>query len=389
MQMLKPHGRLFGQLNVIDLTIACCLLSPIPVWYYGYRSLTEPWKLTIQSVEPHRFIAGQDKLLVITGTGFDTDSIVYIATLPPQKAFFYNGAHLAVEVPPEVGPGWQVFRVRNGRGRLVTKQDAFHVVWQPTITSVRQGLRLKDHRTVLEVYGYYLASGSAVVLDDVPMANVQFIDSTHLHVVLPRDHRDGKMVLRVIEPYEKRKASTTVVVQPPLEPPVEIDNHSVEGTLLPLKAGAGAQSPPLEKEAASPKRPPSFIPVHGDASVVAVVCAFPKLSWQQLVRIDQNAVQVEDGTIVARVINVIGRPVPVTVSSHGHGSIQWTSEDSMRLTHLVLMTERVEDARGVTYRYDGRLVRLGSVLNLRFSDTTVRAAILSEPVPVKPSALTR
>jgi hypothetical protein len=261
----------------------------------------------------------------------------------------------------------------------VLEQNAFYTVWQPKITHIMKRQSSKPGMALFEIYGQYFQTGCLVYFRDVQVRpeQVEYVDPTHLNITVSDDPRQiGSAIVRVVNAGGKEAAATVIAKAPP---------ETKARTKEPPSA-----SPPIEPPSASPP----IVPFEKrEPLAVVAVCAFPKLLQDQLKYIQPGHVELENGAVVAKVIHVIGRKTPmaaVAVPGHGGLGAQWTSNRTMVITHLLLKAEIDQESDGITYySHRGKLLLVGTVLDLRIDGTAAIAVVLSPPMQVNRSMLDR
>ena len=405
MRVLDTHGRFFGKLSLIDLSIICCVLSPLPVVYYGYRSFVEPWRLSIDSIDPKTVTAGDGQSVVITGTGFDRESIVQFGGLLPIHPSFLNEAHLGVVVPDDVSPGAQYVRVRNGRGRLVVRENGFRVLWQPKITNiVQRAVQSRHAPPVLEISGRYFEGGCTAWFGgfEVPPSRLEYVNSSRVNItVFAGQLKVGQpAVVRLVNPAGLMTTSTVILGAPPVNPrrDRQLHNPSAPNSTPPVARAEPPRvslPPIVTPSVTSPQimlPPPAVLPQKPkpEPVVFLMVCGFPQLTPRQLKEIRPGAVELENGAPIVKVIDKIGKIVPTGASlGAGYGSmgVTWTSKSNLFFAHLLVVGEIAYQDGEIVYMSRGDILRIGTVLNLRVSGEAAVAVVLSDPIPVKRTSL--
>ena len=381
MRFVDAQGRLFGTVSLIDLTVGSLLLCLSPLVYYGYGSLTGHFALSIEDVRPTTVTAGANQRLTIMGNGFDAQSTIQLAGLPPQQARFINDARLDLEkIPSEIEPGWQHVRVMNGRGRFVVRNQGVYVSWQPEITSVSPETVPAGRQSSITVTGRYFETDCAVTIGSLPADYVTYGNPTELQVfIFPTHAMIGKVDLHIVNPDGHREGvlrnGLTVM---PFNNEARPRRESMAVTPPPAVA---PKSPAAPQPSAAPGRTrpahnwPTCVPAH-----FMVAFAFPDLSEEDARSLRRGATEfVPGGPLQSKIVEV--HRISWRPNNSGPAARYLPSRQTV--VAWIWLTGDVEPHdHPPTYFYRGEpLYTTGIQIPFRFGGRDVVGFTLSDPHP--------
>lgn len=137
MHLIDKEGRLLGKLNLLDgITLFFSLFASALAFHLIRHDFLRYATLTIESVEPKRFTPGVDGMLSVFGNAFGPTPTIWVDNSDPQTTYRVNETQLNINPPADLFPGQPVVTVRNHKGRVVSVQGLFEVVWKPKVTSI-------------------------------------------------------------------------------------------------------------------------------------------------------------------------------------------------------------------------------------------------------------
>lgn len=349
MMLLDREGRLLHRLSVVDVLIAGVVLALVaPLFHYGYRNLMEQGHMWIDSIEPTTVVVGAREPLTILGSGFDDRTDVQVGELSFQRAHFVNSVHLEAAVPLQIGPGTYHVFVKTGRGRLVIRENALRVIWQPQIDQVNPSRLAIGQEEMLVITGKYFEEGCTVAIGAQHMPHrMEYWGPTELRVqVAPEVVGLGTHAVTVTNP---NGASAT------LENAVQVVSQ------LP------------------PRGPRTW------STAVLVTCAFRKPEPTKIKELARGAIGLNDqGRVAAKILDILGATPGTALATTRDGQMTVTRKpaEGLVLASLLLSTMAKETRRGTTYSYQDQAVGVGIQLPLRFHTLDTVALILSSPTPV-------
>lgn len=137
MRLIDERGRLFGKLNLLDgIALFLLLFASALTFHLVGHDFLRHTTLTIELVEPKQYTPGVDEFLSVSGNAFGQSPDIWIDSSDPLMSFQVNEARVDLKPPEGLTPGMPVVSVRNPRGRVVSVQGLFEVVWKPVATSI-------------------------------------------------------------------------------------------------------------------------------------------------------------------------------------------------------------------------------------------------------------
>lgn len=134
MGVIDRQGRVFGQINLVDLGVVIIGFALTPVVYYGYRICFLP-RPAVHAVAPNPFDRNVDTALTITGTHFSEQSAVSIGNVFYGTTNYIDPSHLRVRLPLGTAPdpGTHAIRVHSTSGFTGVFEKAFVIVGEPKL----------------------------------------------------------------------------------------------------------------------------------------------------------------------------------------------------------------------------------------------------------------
>ncbi len=183
MRLVDPQGRLLGKIHVLDLAGLLLLTLLWPMLVFGLQSLKGQRELAIQKVSPRRVVTGETDKLTVLGTGFDRQTAAQLGHLPFANVTFVNKVWIDIGIPKEFPEGIFRLGIRNGRGRFVLLEEAFEVVWAPSISQV-EVLPTTMDTTLLVIKGDYFGPDCRVAIDSFPVLGFVHQSTTRLEAIV-------------------------------------------------------------------------------------------------------------------------------------------------------------------------------------------------------------
>lgn len=160
------------RLNFLDGVVLFFFLSLIPALFFCAQDLLRHSSLTLESVEPKQFIPGQHRVVSVMGNGFDNTTWFHLDDRQRLKTVWINDSWIDLELPSDIFPGPQRVTARNDRGRMVSRERFFEVVWVPTVKSIRIQ-KEETLRTFYLVTGNYFEKRCEVSVNGLPVEGVE------------------------------------------------------------------------------------------------------------------------------------------------------------------------------------------------------------------------
>lgn len=199
MKLLDQRGRLLGRLHLLDGVFLLVGLAWLPLIPYAYRIVSQRTELNLFRVDPAEVYPGKTKTISLSGSGFDPETLVQLGSCPPQKGIYINSARLDVPLPETLSKGSQPLTIRNGRGRLMRKEQAFTVVWEPFIEQVRF-LPTLGGASLLMIYGNAFEPGCSLALDGTLLADTTHQSHRVLEVLASMEMTAGAHRIEITNP---------------------------------------------------------------------------------------------------------------------------------------------------------------------------------------------
>lgn len=349
MRFIDERGRLGGRVSLVDVALLLSGLLFISAFTFGYK-LVEHQALRIYQIRPARVTTGVDQRLSIIGTGLDPESVAFLGNLPLQGRVL-NEAFLEAILPSEMDQGMHVVSVRNGRGRLVTKENAFEVIWKPEILRI-EPKQIEANRTgKLIVIGRHFDKDCKVFLGRFRLRNVTRVNSGYLEITAFPHKMIPKLYSLTVANSQERK--TTLM-------------NAVKVT------------PEKEKQYA------------------AVLCSFSGLDKEKRRCLRPGVVHLgRQEWPTAKVLDVLARvpAIQCWVSPKGSPHMTRSSKGVLMVASLVLEGELKKVGEETTFFFEGKPLTSGSPIHLSLhlprrtsgNGRGVTGVLLTEPTLLSPT----
>jgi len=184
MIILDDRGRLFGLVNVFDLSVVVSLLALLPIFYFGYRVFNPP-RPVIESVTPKEvLLASGAPVIIIRGRNFDKESEVRISGETMGPPIYVSPTQLEVRLSDayRARPGWYDVQVINSWRVDTVLENAFQIVSPPESSPeiLRITVQEASAPVIIKIFGRGFAVNSKVTVSGKPVENVRYISSSEL-----------------------------------------------------------------------------------------------------------------------------------------------------------------------------------------------------------------
>lgn len=230
--ILDDRGRLFGRINLLDLTALCFLLILGSSVGYVLR-VSHRQTLQIFSVEPKRIVAGSGTRAVMKGTGFDNRTTARLGDYNDQSGVYIDESTIGIEITEQYDPGIYRIIVHDERGRYIALPDAVEVVWVPQITEVKlKTIYNTGEGAWLEVFGAYFSDRASVFVGDRRLEVVGTTGHKQIQAKLKKGDAPLPLGEYPVTIVNKEGQSVTLKRGVTVLPPPEV--HSIEPDTLRL-----------------------------------------------------------------------------------------------------------------------------------------------------------
>lgn len=186
MRLIDERGRLLGKLNLLDgIALLLLLFASALTLHLVRHDFLRHTTLTIELVEPKRFTPGVDGFLSVSGNAFGQSPDIWIDNGSPLMSFQVNETRVDLRPPEDLTPGMPVVSVRNPKGRVVSVQGLFEVVWKPVVTGIT--LLESGNRNLYRLSGDYLSPNCQVEWNGTTLPEVTIRSRHELEVSASAD----------------------------------------------------------------------------------------------------------------------------------------------------------------------------------------------------------
>ncbi len=390
MRFIDERGRLGGRVSLIDVALLLSGLLVISAFTFGYK-LVGHQALRIYQIRPARVTTGVNQHFTIIGTGFDLGSVVFLGSLPLQRRVL-NEAFIEAILPSEMDQGMQVVSVRNGRGRLVMKENAFEVIWKPEILRIEPKQIKVNHTGKLIVIGRYFDKDCKVFWGRFRLRNVTRVNSGYLEVTAFPHKMIPKLYSLTVANSQERK--TTVMNAVEVTPNNEKQGEApfVQGKIAKLYSLTVANSevtPNNEKQGEAPF-------VQEKIAYAAVLCSFSGLDEEKKRCLRPGVVHLgRQEWPTAKVLDVLARVPAIQwwVSPKGSPQMTRSSKGVLMVASLGLEGELKKVGEETTFFFEGKPLTSGSPIHLSLhlprrtfgNGRGVTGVLLTEPTLLSPT----